>query len=733
MLYRDREWIIRASADQLKADPIVRAIADSLGILLPTAQLLVSRGCRTPDDARRFLLKQTEMFHDPFALKDMDKAAGVLLDSVANGDKIAVYGDYDVDGVTSVCCLYLYFKALGADVCYYIPSRTGEGYGMSKGALESLANDGVKTVVTVDTGVTAVDEAKFARELGISLVITDHHECAKELPDACAVVNPHRPDDTYPFKELAGVGVVFKLLCAMESLLHPEDRLGECVRRVAMQYGDLVALGTIADVMPIIDENRLIVALGLRIIESSPRAGMRALLNSVFNESKSRVKKKITSSMVGFTIAPRINAAGRLRSASMAVDLFLENDPDKAEQLAYRLCDVNRERQNEENKIVEQAYARIDSEHDFNKDPVVVLADESWHHGVIGIVSSRITEKYNCPSILISFDAPDKSADSSASPDDLGKGSGRSVKGMNLVEALSSTSDLLEKFGGHELAAGLTVRRENLAEFTRRVNEYARACFENGLPKPVSEADCELTAENITLALVEELYGLEPYGTANPVPVFVTERVRIVDVSAVGAGKHIRFQLEIGSDTVTAMYFRHGLSDIDVYPGDEIDVMYTLDINEFQGRRTLQMILKEFRLSQAIASREYMEHSEYRRVCGCMETGDAIPRETAERVTPVRSDFAGVYSKLKHEICLGHEVYSIRALRHFLHAGGISINYSKLKFILRILDEMRILSVVEADPEREIYHFGYISTQGKVDLKKSAVLQKLRSFCATEY
>ena len=229
------------------------------------------------------------------------------------------------------------------------------------------------------------------------------------------------------------------------------------------------------------------------------------------------------------------------------------------------------------------------------------------------------------------------------------------------------------------------------------------------------------------------MYGLEPYGTANPVPVFVTARVRIVDVSAVGAGKHIRFQLEIGSDTVTAMYFRHGLSDIDVYPGDEIDVMYTLDINEFQGRRTLQMILKEFRLSQAIASREYVEHSEYRRVCGCMETGDAIPRETAERVTPVRSDFAGVYSKLKHEICLGHEVYSIRALRHFLHAGGISINYSKLKFILRILDEMRILSVVEADPEREIYHFGYISTQGKVDLEKSAVLQKLRSFCATEY
>lgn len=726
MQFRDREWNIRASSDQLHADPIVRAVADALGILLPTAQLLVSRGCSTPEDARKFLMKQTEMFHDPFALKDMRKAAATLLTSVANGDKIAIYGDYDVDGVTSVCCLYLYFKALGADVSYYIPSRTGEGYGVSRTALEGLARDGVKTVVTVDTGVTAIDEAVYAEELGMTLVITDHHECSDRLPSACAVVNPHRPDDTYPFKELAGVGVVFKLLCAMEALSHPEDSLSVCVRRVAMQYADLVAVGTIADVMPIIDENRLIVALGLRIIESSPRAGMLALLHSVFNESKSQSKKKITSSLVGFTIAPRINAAGRLRNASMAVELFLAEEADTAEQLAYRLCDVNRERQNEENKIVEQVFARIDSEHDFSRDPVVVLADESWHHGVIGIVSSRITERYGCPSILISFDSPDKDVSAEPSPEDFGKGSGRSVKGMNLVEALSSCGNLLEKYGGHELAAGLTVRRENLEEFTRRINEYARKCFAKGLPKPVSYVDCELAAEDISLALAEELYGLEPYGTANPVPVFVTECARVADVCTVGAGKHIRFQLQIGDDLVTAMYFRHTLSDIDVYPGDEIDVMYNLDINEFQGRRSLQMILKDYRLSKRVASRENAEHNEYDFVCRCMENNQPIPADTADRVVPERSDFATVYSKLKHEICLGHEVYSIRALRHFLSGAGIHINYSKLKFILQILHEMRLLSVIEADPDREVYHLGYISTQGKVDLEKSTVMQKLR-------
>lgn len=733
MIYTSKEWVIRASDEQIQNNPDVRRIADSLGIRVPTAQLLYNRGCVTPEQARAFLLKQTELFHDPFALQDMHKAAAAMLDSVRQGDKIAVYGDYDVDGVTSVCCLYLYLKGLGADVSYYIPSRIGEGYGMSVSALDTLAKDGVQTIVTVDTGVTAVEEAEHAKNLGIQLVITDHHECCQQLPDAVAVVNPHRPDDTYLFKELAGVGVVFKLLCAMESLAHPQDRMGECVRRVAMEYGDLVAVGTIADVMPLVDENRLIVSLGLRLIENSPRPGMLALLNSAAGESKSRTKKKITSSLIGFTIAPRINAAGRLRNASMAVELFLATEAEPAATLAYRLCDVNRERQNEENRIVEQAYARIDSEHDFDTDPVIVLGDESWHHGVIGIVSSRITERYGCPSILISFENSREDGEPhEPAPDDFGKGSGRSVKGMNLVEALSACSDLLEKFGGHELAAGLTVRRDKLEEFSQRINAYARECFREGTPAPILEADCELTPREIQAELVEEMYALEPYGTANPTPVFVTYRARVADVSAVGAGKHIRFQLEIGGESVTAMYFRHGLSDIDVYPGDRIDVMYTLDINEFQGRRSLQMILKDFRLSAEAASRENAEHNEYAFVCAAMKGGSPITAETATRVIPVRGDFAVVYSKLKQEICLGHEVYSIRALRHFLAAAGVEIGYAKLKMILRILDEMHLLRADEVDTEREIYHFTYIPQQGKTNLEKSTLLIQLRGAVSTD-
>jgi len=455
----------------------------------------------------------------------------------------------------------------------------GEGYGMSESAVRKLAEDGIQTIITVDTGITAVREAALVKELGITLVITDHHECCGDLPEAAAAVNPHRPDDTYPFKELAGVGVVFKLLCAVECLRCPEDPMGECVRRICTEYVDLVAVGTVADVMPLCDENRLIVALGLRLIENSPREGIRALLEASMNESKSTQKKKITSSLIGFTIAPRINAAGRIQDASMAVQLFLAQDAETARQLAYRLCDINRQRQNEENKIADAAYARIDAEVDTDENPVIVLEDDYWHHGVVGIVASRITERYGCPTILISFAPQNNSAEvenNTLTAQELGKGSGRSVKGMNLVDALSWCEDLLEKYGGHELAAGLTIRRENLPEFKKKINEYGRKCFADGIPDPSVEVDCELRASDFTMLQAEQLYALEPYGVSNPTPVFVTYSMKVEDIAAVGAGKHLRMRLSQDGVAITAMYFRHGLDDVDFYPGDCVDVLYNL-------------------------------------------------------------------------------------------------------------------------------------------------------------
>lgn len=718
------KWIVHATHEQMKNNPIVNEISKELKITVPTAQLLVNRGCLTPTEAESFLKKEEEQLHDPFMMQDMDKAAYRIIEAVENEEKIVIYGDYDVDGVTSVSSLYLYLKANGADVSYYIPCRSGEGYGMSEGAVTKLHDDGCMLIITVDTGITAVEEAKLARELGMDLIITDHHECHAELPEAVAVVNPRRHDCSYPFKELAGVGVVFKLLCALESVLHPEDSMMTCVRRVSKDYGDLVAIGTVADVMPIKDENRLIVSYGLSLIENTSRPGLIELIDATTSDSKSTAKKKITASYIGYTIAPRINAAGRIRDASLAVDLFLAEDCETAAPIAKKLCDINRERQAEENKIIDQAYAQIDAVHDFENDPVIVLSHESWHHGIIGIVASRITEKYCCPSILISFEGSGEEK----SGEDFGKGSGRSIKGMNLVEALSSCSDLLEKFGGHELAAGLTIKRENLPEFKKRLNQCAREYFTDIDRQPTIEAECELTPADITMAQASELYYLEPYGVSNPVPMFVMRRLRLEETTLVGGGKHTRLTLRVGSALINAMCFRQTLDDICLYPGDSVDVMFTLDINEFQNQKSLQMIVKDIRLTE----HQYKSELTERELFNEMRDGKK-PEELSEYLTdfssviPTHSDFAAVYSVIRREVRLEHEVFSLRALLNLIKCSGADVGYVKLRYIMLTFSELGILDIKTLDEEKEIYAFKMIFLKSKTNLDKSNIYRKLKS------
>ncbi|MGN1408704.1 MAG: single-stranded-DNA-specific exonuclease RecJ [Eubacteriales bacterium] len=721
MQYKNK-WIVNATSEQMRNSPIVNEIAKELRITIPTAQLLVNRGCMTPMEAESFLKKEEEQLHDPFMMLDMDNAAYRIIEGIENGDKIVIYGDYDVDGVTSVSCLYLYLREHGADVSYYIPCRSGEGYGMSEGAVSKLHDDGCNLIITVDTGITAVEEAKLARELGMDLIITDHHECHTELPEAEAVVNPRRSDCTYPFKELAGVGVVFKLLCALESVLNPEDSMLTCVRRVSKDYGDLVAIGTVADVMPIRDENRLIVSYGLSLIENTSRPGLIELIDATRGDSKYSGKKKITASFIGYTIAPRINAAGRIRDASLAVELFLAEDCETAAPIAKKLCDINRERQNEENVIIDQAYAQIDAEHDFENSPVIILSHESWHHGIIGIVASRITEKYNRPSILISFEG----SGDEKSGEDFGKGSGRSIKGMNLVDALSACSDLLEKFGGHELAAGLTIKRENLPEFKKRLNKCARECFSDVDMQPSLEAECELTPADITMAQANELYYLEPYGVSNPVPVFVMRHLPLEEISLVGGGKHTRLSLKIGKANVNAMCFRQTLDDLCLYPGDLVDVMFTLDINEFQNQKSLQLIVKDIRLSE----KEFAAENDERKLFRELRAG-RIPTENEKNnfadVVPTHDDFAAVYSTIRRESRLEHEVFSLRALGNLLKSGGADIGYVKLRFIMLAFDELGILGIKELDEEKEIFAFKVIPVKGKTNLDKSNIYRKLKS------
>jgi len=727
-LRKPRKWLVKASRSDIEKSAQVEEISKGLGLCHPTVQLLLNRGCYDPDSCVNFLEKKTEQLHDPFLMKDMNKAASHILEVAKAGKRIVIYGDYDVDGVTSVSILHMYLESIGADVGFYIPSRLGEGYGMSHDSLCKLHADGCSMIITVDTGITATDEAELISSLGMELIITDHHECYADVPKAYAVVNPKQQDCPYPFKELAGVGVVFKLLCAMEILNSPGVSPIDAVRKVADKYIDLVAIGTVADVMPLRDENRLIVSKGLLTVENEPRVSLEALLNASVGDGKTTHKHKITSGYIGYTIAPRVNAAGRIRSASIAVDLFLCNDPERAKELAEELCEINKERQIEENKIIEQAFAKINAEHDFAHDPVIVLADESWHHGIIGIVASKITEKYSRPCILISFDdVGDGSGVVTNEDSDVGKGSGRSIKGMNLVDALTHCSDLLLKYGGHELAAGLSIERGMLEDFKQRINDFARGCFDSEQPVAALEAECELVSSDVTMAQAIELYGLEPYGVSNPVPVFVMYGMKVSHVSSVGGGKHTKLTLSKDNLVITAMYFRYSPAELDVYENDVIDVMFNLDINEYQNNKSLQYIVKDIRLAADEAEKEREERILYKNISeGAFDPSDMDASEI-DSIVPGRSDFAAIYNIIKKELRMDHDTFSIRALCKLLTANGVPNRYVKVKYIIRVFQEMNILGVDEIDQEAEIYRFKYIYVKNKADLDKSNILRKLKA------
>ena len=523
----EKQWNISYCANE-ESEAAIRRMALETNLSEITARLLYIRGYQTAEAAMRFLRLEETALHDPFLMKDVSLAVERIEQALERHEKIAIYGDYDVDGVTSVSLIYLYLKSRGGDVGYYIPSRSLEGYGLSMSALDRLHEQGVNLIITVDTGVTANAEIEYASSLGLDVVVTDHHDCRAELPKACAVVNPHRADDQYPFAELAGVGVVFKLVCALEMSKCREAGIPEIdgVRRICQEYSDLAAIGTVADVMPVSDENRLIISMGLRRMETDCRLGLQALSDAVAagKERGSSKPKQINSSFIGYVIAPRMNAAGRVSCASIAVDLLLSDSLDRAQELAQELCRLNTERQVEENRICEEAYRKIDDLSEEEKRCVLVLDDDTWHQGIIGIVSSRITERYGLPSILISYDG---AMEGTPSASDMGKGSGRSLKGLNLVEALTHCEDLLARYGGHELAAGLSIRRGDVGAFRRQINEYAYKML-NGEPIcHTLDADCQVEINDLTMKLARELDYLEPFGISNPIPGFVMRDARV--------------------------------------------------------------------------------------------------------------------------------------------------------------------------------------------------------------
>ena len=565
------EWYFKNS--NLEPDAIYKFSKEfKIGYVFAT--VLLNRGIKTEEDLKKYISKSLEFVHNPNLLPDIEKAVERIIKAINEKEKIVIYGDYDADGVTSVSLLYSFLKENGADVEFYIPDRIIEGYGLNIKAINKISKLGTKLLITVDCGITSVGEVELAKAQKMDVIITDHHTCKEKIPDALAVINPKRADSEYPFSQLAGVGVIFKTVLALAKAL--EKNTKECFEK----YAPLAAIGTIADVVDLQDENRIIVDKGLKNLKNSS-FGINALATIAGIENK-----PADSTFLSFSIAPRINASGRMEKADTAVNLLLSDNSQKALELAQVLDKTNQRRQLTEKEIYEEALEIISNDTDFSNKKIIVLAQKDWHHGVIGIVASKITEQFYKPCILLSYDDNGKA-----------KGSGRSVEGINLFDALTATEDLLTQFGGHALAAGLSLNMSEFEEFSKQINQYIAKTYPEELKKTL-KIDCSVPPSFITLENAKQLAFFEPYGMANEKPVFSMHNVKVVSASAIGQEqKHLTLTIETGGKTIRAVGFFYGHLVPYLTPNLEIDIAFNLDINSWQGNQSAQLTLKDIRKS----------------------------------------------------------------------------------------------------------------------------------------
>lgn len=515
-----------------------------------------------------FLNPTRNDFYDPFLMPDMEIAVNRIIKAIDEKEKVIIYGDYDVDGITSITVLKKFLKDRGLDVDSYIPNRLDEGYGLNKNAIDSIVKQKYTLMITVDCGISGLEEVDYANSLGLDTVITDHHEPAETLPKALAVVDAKRKDNKYPFNQLAGVGVVFKVIQAISKRFNLEEK-------EYLKYLDLVCVGTISDIVPLVDENRVISKLGLKLVEITRNIGLKALLNSTG-------AKTVDSSTISFCVAPRVNACGRLGYEQEALDLFMTDNIIKAEEIARRLNKYNSERQQKEVKIFNEAIEMIE-QGEKNKN-CIILGKENWHHGVIGIVSSKVTEMYYKPSILICFE------------NDEGKGSGRSIQGFDLHEALGKCQKHIERFGGHSMAIGITIKKSEFNEFKQDVEKYTENTNIKDLV-PIIKIDKEITIDDINMDTIKELKKLEPYGEANKMPIFIYKNLKIDSIRALSEGKHIKLTLKDKNVVIDAIGFNMGNLVNEYLLGDRIDVVGSLEINKFNGKESIQLNLKDIRKS----------------------------------------------------------------------------------------------------------------------------------------
>mgnify|MGYP000581258533 FL=1 len=676
-----RKWEVRPLDKERAA-----AFAQTYGVPFFLAMLMNIRGLDDAAHLREFL-GEGEPLSDPFLLKDMDKAAARITRAVDNMEKIAVYGDYDADGVTSTAMLYSYLETRGADVIFYIPQREGEGYGMNIGAVEYLKEQGVSLIVTVDNGISSVQEVARANELGIDVVVTDHHRPQEILPDAVAVVDAYRPDDTSPYKHFSGVGIAFKLLMALE------DGAGD-VEDLLEAYSDLAAIGTIGDIVPLTGENRTLIRAGLERLSQSDRPGVQALL-----ENAGIAGKALTSTNVAFTLVPRINATGRMGAPERAVRLLISGYEEEAEVLSEEICADNEERRRVEAEIAEAAFADIEAK-GYTKDRVVVVDGENWHHGVIGIVASRVTERCGKPCMIISRGETEA------------KGSGRSIEGFSLFEAICACGDLLIKFGGHPMAAGITLKPENIEAFRKRINQYAAEHFPQ-MPTQTVTLDCKLNPAALSVSMAQSLTQLEPFGNGNPQPVFGLFNMELSNVTPVGGGGHLRLTLEKNGAVITAMRFNTKPEELPYHIGDKIDLAVQLEAREFRGQPSLTVIVRDMKFAAFNTEKNIASLASFEK----WQRGEVLSAEDKNRLYPDRACLAAIYRALR--TVNGKETDQVRFVSQF----GKDMTLGLFKTALLVFEERGLVHSEIAD---DTFTATLIETSGKTDITRSPVLLALQ-------
>ena len=647
------------------------------------AGILAARGITDPTEALTLLAGEEEL-SDPMLLTDMDKACARILEAIDKEQTIVVYGDYDVDGVTATALLYQHLKGMGASVKCMLPSREGDGYGLSKNAIQSIHDKGCQLIVTVDNGISALEEAEFAASLGVDLIVTDHHLPHDALPKAVAVVDPRRADDHSPFKGLCGAGVAFKLCAALDGC-PPEEMLDYC--------GDLAAVGTVADVMPLTGENRTLVKAGLKLLQQTDRPGISALLEEVGLEGK-----PITAENVSYAIAPRINAAGRMDNAVTALQLVLCEDEERAAELAHKLNEINVARQETEQEIVKAAQEQLDAEPAILEDRVILIWGRDWHPGVIGIVASRLVEKTGRPVIVVSVDEHGE-----------GKGSGRSVQGFNLHECIASCEDILLRFGGHAMAAGLSVREENLPELRRRLNEWAaRECAV--LFTPPLECDLSIHLDRITVESVRRLEQLAPYGAENPTPVFVLEKAVIDGIFSVSEGKHCRLRLRQGNASIYAVWFGMPPEQLPYIMGDVVDAAVNLSV--YESLRGAQLSGRILELHPAGFGNAAAEQTA---LVQALRRGTPLSAEQKARIAPERSDIITVYRELQARRWHAEDLQPL-----FAKLG--EENTGKILVAITALEQVGLIAVRERSGAK---FWELVPAEGKKNLADAPILKCL--------